>query len=219
MAKKQKPRPDHKQDKTPQTLEALNQHLSEQVRFLRGSSESFDTGFEGEAKRLAATIRLLVHDTKNGSHSLLMQMEIKDKMGFLDTAWEFNPKNLVSHNGLTMIRYSNGEGKFVAPLGGGPRQGQWVTFTSWWNRIVFVDNLKHKFTRRDLVLAVANQDGGAHVDPALDSDYAALSRENTLGWFVSDGKTERPLPGPELPAVRQIAYELLISLATQFPDL
>ncbi len=61
-----------------QTDQDLRNHLCEQLRFLRASAASFDEGVEGEAKRLAATIRLLVHDAKKSkSKSLLHQLNLK----------------------------------------------------------------------------------------------------------------------------------------------
>jgi hypothetical protein len=39
-------------------------YLREQVEFLRASAASYDAGFEGEARRLALTVRVLVHDTR-----------------------------------------------------------------------------------------------------------------------------------------------------------
>jgi len=45
------------------TKAELLDYLREQITFLRNSIDSYDKGFEGEAKRLATTIRVLVHDT------------------------------------------------------------------------------------------------------------------------------------------------------------
>lgn len=78
---------------------------------------------------------------------------------------------------------------------------------------MFKDKAGNTFSRRDIVLAVANQDGGAHVDPELDEDYAALSKDNTLGWHFSVGGTETEFPDNPVPAsIRQIAHEVLVTL-------
>ncbi|PKM42871.1 MAG: hypothetical protein CVV03_09425 [Firmicutes bacterium HGW-Firmicutes-8] len=52
------------------TVQELEEHLREQLEFLELSAESYDRGKDGEAKRLASTIRVLVHETRS-SHSLL----------------------------------------------------------------------------------------------------------------------------------------------------
>jgi hypothetical protein len=85
-------------------------------------------------------------------------------------------------------------------------------FDTWWNSTVFIDSKGSELSRKGLVLAVANQDGGAHVDPSLNQTYADLSRNNSLGWVFSDGKTTQPMEGPERAAIRQIAHEFLKSL-------
>src|SRR5215203_4924840 len=83
-----------KRTRTKQELEAL---LDEQIGFLERSAAAFDDGKDGEAKRLAVTLRVLLHDAKN-SHSLLGQLG--RKQNFVDTALEFNPENLLTHGGL-----------------------------------------------------------------------------------------------------------------------
>ena len=39
----------------------------------------------------------------------------------------------------------------------------------------------NKFSRKNLILNVADTDGGTHVDPELDEKYMAFSRKNSLG--------------------------------------
>lgn len=202
--------------KTTQTKAELLTHLRESLGFLRRSSEAFDAGFTDEAKRLATTIRVLVHDTQK-SKSLLGLLHMKSSMGFLNTAYPYNPKNLLSHHGLIGLRMENGRSSYWAPKGDASpgRPHKYVLFPDWWNDVVVVDSRGARFNRRDLVLALANQDGGAHVDPQLDSDYAHLSRHNSAGWMTTDGKTERPIMELELHCIRQIAYELATSIDRQ----
>lgn len=199
--------------KTQQTKAELMVHLRDSLGFLEASSASFDAGFVGEAKRLATTIRVLVHDTNN-SKSLLGLLNLKTKMGYLNTTHPFNPKNLLSYHGLVGLRVENGKSRYWAPLGEGApsRSGKYVFFPDWWNQVVIVDSRKVRFTRRDLVLALSNKDGGAHVDPNLDESYAHLTRNNSVGWMVSDGTTQMPMPDIERHSTRQIAYELLTSI-------
>ena len=85
-----------------------------------------------------------------------------------------------------------------------------LMFNDWWNEIIF-DDKKNKFTRRDIVTYVANQDGGAHVDPELDESYATLTKMNSLGWTDYNGN--KPLNNPAYQAIRTIANEVLYSIA------
>jgi hypothetical protein len=69
-----------------------------------------------------------------------------------------------------------------------------------------------------LVRAVANKDGGAHVDETLPHDYANLTRQNGLGWMQQNGGFSTALTGkPELACMRQIAHEVLCSVQRFIP--
>lgn len=195
--------------RVPQSQQELDQHLSDHLSFLRSSGDAYDNGQDGEAKRLAVSIRVLLHDTAN-SASLLRQLD-RLKGQFLSTAIPHDDRNLLTHGGLIMM----GGGKYLPMLDDVPIK-RWLSFQDWWNEIVFVDDRKERLSRKQLVLAVANQDGGAHVDPKLNETYARLSRHNSLGWVVTDGKNPRPIPKPERAAVRQVAHEVLVSLVPDY---
>jgi hypothetical protein len=95
----------------------LEQHLAEQVSFLRVSAQAFDAGLEAEAKRLATSIRVLVHDT-GISKSLIGQLGLKESMRFEDTtlrhevlppgmtAWPAG--TIVLHSGITVTQMKLG---------------------------------------------------------------------------------------------------------------
>ena len=70
--------------KRPITPAELQGHLDEQLEFLERSAASFDAGYEGEAKELAVSLRVLLHDTQQ-SHSLLGQLGRREGT-FVDTA-------------------------------------------------------------------------------------------------------------------------------------
>ena len=193
---------------TTQTLDELKSHLDDHLAFLRSSADAFDSGFGGEVKRLAVSLRVLLHDTK-ASHSLLGQLSrLGDKL--ISTTIPVQPGNVATHDGLIMTAMSRKGSTYFAPLDRAVLT-RWLSFDQWWNEIVFVDDQKATLTRRELVLAVANQDGGAHVDPELSDRYARLSRHNSLGW-VSTNPNVPPTPNPERAAIRQIAHEVLKTL-------
>ena len=66
-------------------------------------SDSFDGGFEAEAKRLATTIRVVVHDTR-ASKSLLNQLNVKHQIRMLNTAHPFDRSNPLTHQGLVVLK-------------------------------------------------------------------------------------------------------------------
>lgn len=210
--------------KVKQTEDELLGHLQDQIRFLMSSAESYDNGSIGEAKRLALVVRVLTHDTSS-STSLLTQLG-KKNIGFYDTSTDYNPNNLLSHMGLLIMRLTTGSpAVYVAPLDNlsPPRMKGKVSFEEWWNKIVLKDTTGSTFTRGDLVKVLANKEGGAHVDPKLDTDYVNLSKYNSLGWKSVSRKgdviTEADMGNPVFPSIRQIAHEVIKTLKEEFSDL
>jgi hypothetical protein len=211
--------------KIEQTKDELKSHLREQIEFLKRSSQTYDEGYISEAKRLAVAIRLLLHDTQK-STSLLTLLKKKDIL-FYDTSLDYNPNNFPSTIGLIITKYTitktgQKSAEYVPPLDDGPptryTKGK-ITFEKWWNKIVFADSKGNKLTRRNLVLAVSNKDGGAHVDHRLDKDYADMTRFNSLGLrFIQNGNKRYFATHPELASVRQISHEILKSLKDEFPE-
>lgn len=89
--------------------------------------------------------------------------------------------------------------------------------SAWWNQIVYIAG-PVRCTRKDLVLAAADKDGGAHVDKALTPEYEALITSGARGFFHYSPTGEldkmQPITNAHLVYIRQIGHELLSS-----PDL
>jgi hypothetical protein len=214
-----------KETKYKQTKDELNSHLREQIEFLKRSLQAYDEGCISEAKRLAVRLRVLLHDTKK-SPSLLTLLKKKDIL-FYDTSLDYDPNNLPSTRGPIMMKFTitktgQKSAEYAPPLDDGPPiryRKEKISFEKWWDKNVFVDIKGNKLTRRNLILAVANKDGGAHVDHELDKGYADMTRFNSLGFvFVQDGNKRNFASHPELPGVRQISHEVLKSLKDEFPE-
>ena len=192
--------------------------LAESRQVLERSADAFDSGYEAEAKRLAVVLRVLLHDTQ-ASHSLLKQLGVKDRLDLLDTAEPINPQNLLPTPGLVIMRATmtadGAEGQYVAPLKmerpGGSRV---VGFASWWqNAVMKVDGV---WSRKDLVLALANTEGGAHVDPGLDERYDRLAKKNGVGFVAMSTSGEKSFAGNVVAvAVRQVTHEVLETLTRE----
>jgi len=217
--------------------------LREQVRYLVTSSIAYDYGDQAEAKRLAGTVRVLLHDTST-SHSLLGQMGLKDTLQFMDSAPPDAPGNLLPYQGLVHVIWRASEeineADFRPHLDSfqidGPRH---APFKTWWTvpvltyRIDFTKGLdapgnRGTMSRRGLTLEVANTDGAAHIDEELDAAFVRISRENSSGWgMTEDGGLEAPVGVPgqgrpfpsrlDLVCVRQIAHEVVRTVCHRLP--
>jgi hypothetical protein len=195
----------------------LKEQLNDHKKFLERSSNDFDQGHFEEAKRIAVSVRVLVHDTKN-SHSLLKQLGVKNTNKYLSTCPDFN---VTMPKGATLL-YSGGLALPGVPNGYIPRCmssepndfASWVSFEEWWNQIVIWET---KFTRIEIILALANKDGGAHVDPKINAVYESLKKEGSglrkLNFDPVKGFSDAgPIVKIEQVCARQIAYELLASI-------
>lgn len=163
-------------------------------------------------------LRVLLHDT-SVSHSLVKQLGVKDRMNFLDTADPINPRNLLPTPGLVIMKATTTadglDGRYVAPLDmDRPSGSRTVAFHgSWHDPVMKADGT---WSREELVLALSNTEGGAHVDPDLDERYDTLARHNGIGMVASWGKGETPFTGNVVAvALRQVTYETLETLSRE----
>lgn len=200
----------------------LESDLAEQLGFLVSSASAFDLGQLPEAKRIALVIRVLVHDT-NISHSLLDQLGIKNSLSWADStpAIDRDPNIVGRSPGLTTM----GPGptgmvfrpRYFEQIEQSPTT-RYVPFTDWWERAVILDGNGNEFSRKSLVLAMTNKDGGAHIDRLNAATYDFI-HSNSAGFVSisvpepgSPGGAAEPVPTPIYASIRTIAEELLLTL-------
>lgn len=214
MAKKNAPR------RVARSRDDLLEALAQQFRFLVGAGERFDAGDAAEASTIATKIRVLVHDGRDRTRSLLGELKLKDRIRYPDTAQPLDLRNLLPIGGLARWRVADDErsAEWLATKNLLPpeQRRRPATFGTWWRTWVMKDTYGALWSREKLVLPLANQDGGAHVDAELEERYAALTRKNGMGWRFHLAGTEdegEPIRGnPVLTAVRQVGWELEWSL-------
>ncbi len=109
--------------------------------------------------------------------------------------------------------------RYIPYMGAGPHSSvlKRTPFDRWWNGAVSKLADGTQVSRRQYVLTIADKEGGAHLDPASDPVYVALARDNALGFTFRLGLgDERPVGGdPVLAAVRQVAYEVSLTIAPE----
>lgn len=196
------------------TQKDLDANLIEQIAFLESSASAFDQGFSGEIKRLAVTVRVLVHDTPKSTSLLTLLGEKGIK--FVDTSAAVDEQNQLSHSSLVQVLVGPNGSTPLPLLDGGPFNRK-INFDPWWNGIVFVDKNKNEFSRKDIVLTLANKEGGAHVDTTLDQKYVDLRKNNSLNWFNVDSDGKHTPSADQVPVtMRQIAHEVLKTLKADY---
>lgn len=234
-------------NKIPRPAGDFEQQLDRQMGYLRRSCAAFDAGEFDEAVRIALTIRVLVHNTSQ-STSLLTHLGIQNALSYIDTGvyrapleaamredLRIDPGDFILINPVHVGLVETGcvgEGKvgWYAPLrlqrfitGTAPHRATRGTapFDAWWNDPLVESSSRKTFSRSNLVLIMANQDGGGHVDANIDADYRDLIIDPLMqaeyGPYARDVATS----GDDIPevlhnvafaSVRQIAFELMLTI-------
>lgn len=198
--------------------------LGEQLELLERSAAAFDEGHDSEALNLVTRIRTLCHDTRS-SVSLLGQLGLTEgPTWYLDSCIpieviEFDKGNGVRTTrvntmgtGLAGVEIGDGELRWFAPFDEDDRTLQSVQFERWWTEAKVLRDNKRLWTRKQLVLELANKEGGTHIDPRANDRYDRLG--HTVARFFIETDDGRLTFGnnPVGATVRQVTWELLCTL-------
>jgi hypothetical protein len=108
---------------------------------------------------------------------------------------------------------STDTGFHIRPKFEGMGWRRFVPVGAWLEQVVYVID-RQPFSRKRLILVVADKDGGAHVDAELPPDYRVLAEPGSLGVIVTrEGQVEtrNPIRDAPLAALRQMGFEVLNS--------
>lgn len=200
----------------------VNKKYNEFLELIWVLCECYDKeGKEIIALSISTAIRVLVHDT-NRSTSLLTHMGKKNKK-FLST----NISKSTDPIHLGLVRKINvgvhdgigGEAKYwpicderYFPM---PKSKKYLDFEEWWSTEKIFQSSESDLNRKDLVLSMANKDGGAHFDTKVQKKYDDFRYTWSGGSTLIGTKSgiSRWYDNvPVYPAIRQIGYELLETL-------
>jgi hypothetical protein len=194
----------------------LRAKLEEQRHFLRKSLDDMAAGDLVEAIRVAGAIRVLVHETSASTPLLkqltpnYLQLKILDQHPSRQQEGVAKRGNRLlmsvpvglrmTSEGIFLARDVNTDARELTVLG------------RWWTRPSLVLS-GVAFSRKEIVLGLANKEGGAHVDPNITRKYGQLL-ESGFVQIGSSGVT--PLNLSRFMA-GQAGIELLECLDRNFP--
>lgn len=174
------------------TKKELLHDLYSQLHLLKIFCHHFDEGDIDFAKEIALKIRVLLSDgkEKSRSRSLFQQLEsafIFDRPDFINlnspyTGYSGDEKTYFVRSCLVRFDFRVGKDApnimIPHPLYKEKKKKySYNAFSTWWDKKpVLLLNDKDKLTRRDIILFLADQDGGAHIDPHFEEKYALLKR-------------------------------------------
>jgi len=200
----------------------LHEKFVEHIGLIKTLCEAYDKQENDSiALSISTAIRVLVHDTQN-STSLLTHINKKDR-NYLST----NHKNINEPVHLGLVTRINigvkdgkgGEAKYwplcTEKLNHDEVTKKHINFNNWWSGEKVFKSSTASLTRKDIVLSIANKDGGAHFDTKVEEKYDHFRKTWSGGSSLVGIKSgiKRGYDNiPTYPAIRQIAYELLFSL-------
>lgn len=139
----------------------LVDQVRRQMNFIVTSCNAYDAGLRAEAIRIAAAIRVMFHDTGR-SRSL-----IRSHLGLSDIRLRSTAVPVVGPTAHFpgFIGLEPDQSSF-RPYGDDSPRDEQVGFETWWSKehILKLSKNDEVVTRKQLILAAANTDGGAHVD-------------------------------------------------------
>lgn len=216
------------------TREELITKLEEQIELLQLNAENFDKGYTVTTLSMAITIRVLLHDT-NKSTSLIKNIcdaDGKDKNAFemITTKDQVDgtDKLVIFGDGLCGMSFGSHGISYFPKLGDSTQTK--IPFNVWWEENV-VKNVSGGFenpewmTRAELIKLHANKEGGAHIDENKNKKISEIGTKEAAGWVCftadSDGVPKEGNYGldQKKASIRQVCYEVLVSLHNHFPEL
>jgi len=199
----------------------LYKMLKEQLHLLEIDCKIFDEGNELIGKHISVILRTLFHDTDK-SHSILKKLNIKF-IRWNSTVEKINPNNFLAECNFVSIHLKNDNGisaKYEPRFKSASCIIKKIDFYEWWTNPVVKDKNGVTFSRKDLILFIANKDGGAHIDSEILEKDKFLVTPNSLGWQIYKGEITTDLEGrAELICMRQIAYEVITTLKSEYKEL
>jgi len=192
--------------------------LRDQMGLLRTSLDAFYAGNFAESLRIATTIRVLVHETGNSKPLLKQARHDGLTLEIPELLSEARP----GQEEITLFAVSIRLGPVVAPAA--DLRSSHYSLSSigpWWGRTVFSFpsrvGTQLIYTRKRVILILANKEGGAHVHPDVDPDYVRLLTDQPLAFACNGVRVETPDLARFLTA--QSGVEMLECLKRHFfPD-
>ena len=197
----------------------LIERLEEQRHLLQKSIKDMtEKGDLAEAVRVAIAIRILVHERGNSKpllkylHKNYLELPILDRVPKKQEALPPGVQSVVVMEVPVGFQIKS-EGTFLSadlpaeaytpyPLG------------HWWHRAALILPGLGGFSRKEVVLGLADKEGGAHVDPNISQRYEELMKNKSLQVGIENQVS--PLNLSRLMA-GQAGIELLHCLDKNFP--
>ncbi|KKQ79314.1 MAG: hypothetical protein UT02_C0040G0002 [Parcubacteria group bacterium GW2011_GWC2_38_7] len=210
--------------KRDKTKEQKEDDFKKQIKLLRESAKRYDAGNIEESLNLSNVLRKLLHD-EGCCISLLGQLE-KKKDGICSISLPFNTNQYKDFVKLAcipvLIDVQSTRYEPILDIKKVARHivvQKQIGFDEYWNEII-ISVKSNVFSRREMVLYMAEQGGGCHCDPSIGEKYARLIYDMDAGvkvFYGEEGKLKKNYKecdsattrNVENACIRHIAHEVL----------
>lgn len=208
------------------TEDEFLENFVEQMKFLIKSCKEFDDGDESEIKRVSVCLRNLLKD-KNRDVSALTHLNKKESLQYWDSSTKNGGmSNFIINNmqnctvmvmdiymGLVIKEITGIDGTYTYHFKPLLHQPNWqrndmTDFTNWYEQVIYHDPTGSILTRENLILSVAEQDGGNHFDLKVNNKYYQFKQKDSLRLTVN-GQVVVFENNPAFTSLRQIAHEFI----------
>lgn len=200
------------------TREEIAQTLRDQISALEASAAGYDAGNKWESTRIATTVHTIVHDGGKNNKSLLTQLGMRPSLRFVSSGNDLMPGNIARETPLVRMQLRTfpdkpPEAAYVPHLKDNRKQPKFSQFPTWWDSELIFKDGDFKLTRKKLVFALRNNEGGSHSDEVLlNPSYIKLRNPGLTTPKLVTPSGAAPMLQAELATMRQIAWELAETL-------
>jgi hypothetical protein len=186
--------------------------LRDQYVLLKDAVDGFYEGNEAKANDVAIRIRVLVHNTKQSTALLSLVTEDFMKLSIYHRVKTESERNAVFVLKLPIILSGDGKAGFIRDDFTNPSY-ELVPLERWWTEDYLRIGPVYS-SKKQIVLDLANTDGGAHVAPEVPYRHAAATEPPLV--LGSNENAIRPNLGRG--TVAQAGCELLDCIERHFPS-
>jgi hypothetical protein len=195
--------------------------LQEQIHLLQRYCEQFDSGDWLAARPMSTALRVLLHHPdrpKVGQGSLLAQLRLRG--GFWSDSTRIAGMNMPKSKAMSwpqiLVMQIGSEGTGFHPkLTPNNVILRRTSFLAWWTEELGLHETYGPISRKKIIVGMADQDGGAHVDGSADECYDAFTSGKYFS--ITIGNREELARGAAHAAVRTVAHETLLSVYRYAP--
>jgi hypothetical protein len=187
--------------------------VRQQYDRLKEAVDAFYAGKEVQALNIAITMRVLIHETDR-SRSLLSRVNPNYWDLTIHHRPVLNPRAIFAVP-VTIQIGGDGTRKIIRTNLDSPSY-QLVPLRQWWNA-EYQPLGKLRLSKKDIILTVADKDGGAHIDAKVPDGHATLSEPPfRIGVMMKNGEGLFSQPNLAYNITAQCGYEMQAFLERHF---